>query len=808
MQVERINNLVNAYSTNNFAEIKVYIQSLPVTESTSTAIGLLESNDSYYVISAMDSMAASYYFSRNFDIASTFSFATYYCVQLYLKADFTFRKAEMLYYAGSSSYYILKCFLDTADYTSGIWYYKSLKDYFGEAVNKPEFLSAHLTAVDLYLSNNDVENARKLFAQIQQPEIQYYNKPYYDRLAEKLRRLFSRVSVLPSEAALKNAEKLKENLQAIINSFESSMNQKNGNPSENELASLKEIQLLIKELQECRDEDKLIDLCSMVGIKIANYYPGIKNNEEADITAKRNQVQQLALIVLEENDKDLVQQILKQLLELLSFFEHKFPADENHILWLMATYYSWFFENEMAITTLERLHSNLDLLHAGIKNKMERGGVYNQFPLLFNLLIRNYYIAKQPKGVLKGIEASKGRILADNGLETERNEKVNYQNLTGKLEELLARENAHYLSFFVDEDYTISVLVTSNGKYYAKGIEINRKTIDDWTNKNYQNPANWSNAAIGLFGAKKKIDLSKELEKFLFVITLAMDEGNLKEGDHIVYSQDENFILFPLHYALFKERYLIESFSLSRIHNAFQLIGLMEQNNANYNKVVCFNAPSKQDEAFADKINAFREVEKWLGENVELSVVAGEAEIMRFKDSISENAIIHFATHGVFPNINFTDFEKNNPYYNSGLLLNVKDQPPELEINFDYYKTGHLLSPEILLQLDGIFNHTHVSFQACVSGRAKEGIAGDAIGMEWAAFYCGANSLLSAAWDIDIFWVNKFFILFYDNWINNKMSRAVAYATTMRSLLQNKFPSEKPKVYFWGGMILSGNWKT
>src|SRR5205085_1998335 len=100
---------------------------------------------------------------------------------------------------------------------------------------------------------------------------------------------------------------------------------------------------------------------------------------------------------------------------------------------------------------------------------------------------------------------------------------------------------------------------------------------------------------------------------------------------------------------------------------------------------------------------------------------------------------------------------------------------PELDAGNYYYQSPHLLYPERLLQSHASLQNSHVSMQACVSGRSLEGYGGDALGMEWAFFYKGVASVISANWNIDVHWSNKIFVAFYKAWLQDGMSKAAAH---------------------------------
>jgi CHAT domain-containing protein len=116
-----------------------------------------------------------------------------------------------------------------------------------------------------------------------------------------------------------------------------------------------------------------------------------------------------------------------------------------------------------------------------------------------------------------------------------------------------------------------------------------------------------------------------------------------------------------------------------------------------------------------------------------------------------------------------------------------------------------LLTPEKALKLD--FSGSHVSMQACVSGLAKEGIGGDALGLEWALLQAGAQSLLATHWDVTAAASADFSFRFYQKWLVHKTSRAEAWRETALELLQNQCEDDKPKQYCWAGFSLAGDWR-
>ena len=107
--------------------------------------------------------------------------------------------------------------------------------------------------------------------------------------------------------------------------------------------------------------------------------------------------------------------------------------------------------------------------------------------------------------------------------------------------------------------------------------------------------------------------------------------------------------------------------------------------------------------------------------------------------------LIHFATHGTFPSRDVS--ERNpDPFQASGLALAQDGELPSLALVSTGKSDDTLLTPERVLALR--FDGSHVTLQACVSGLAKEGIGGDALGLDLAFLLSGAQSLLATHWNI------------------------------------------------------------
>jgi CHAT domain-containing protein len=259
-------------------------------------------------------------------------------------------------------------------------------------------------------------------------------------------------------------------------------------------------------------------------------------------------------------------------------------------------------------------------------------------------------------------------------------------------------------------------------------------------------------------------------------------QGIVEKGDHICYSADDDFNNVPLHYLAFRDGILLDWFSVSRVHTAFHLERVLSNEvNRGFDRFAGFVVPMRQDldkkgsDAFLTNLDAPL---KWLeehglsGKPVRLS----EATLDNVRGQSLDHRIVHFSTHGQFPE------KGGNPFHDSYLLLaDTGGLPDETRV----IRGEHMgkLTPSGILDTGLDLEGSHISLMACVSGLAKEGIAGDALGLDWAFIQAGASSLVSTHWNIGAANAARFFTSFYSKWLEGKQSRASAFRATMIELL-------------------------
>jgi CHAT domain-containing protein len=244
---------------------------------------------------------------------------------------------------------------------------------------------------------------------------------------------------------------------------------------------------------------------------------------------------------------------------------------------------------------------------------------------------------------------------------------------------------------------------------------------------------------------------------------------------------------------------------MSRIHSAAALRTLIEKPCAIPSRFVAVQVPAQQDLNDPQKLSSLARVPAWLAERSSGITLAREhATVDALADLDLNGRLIHFATHGTFPARDVR--ERNpNPFQASGLALAQNGELPSLALVAAGKSDDTLLTPERVLALR--FDGSHVTLQACVSGLAKEGIGGDALGLDLAFLLSGAQSLLATHWNIPADASADFSVRFYQRWSVERSSRAEAWREAVLHLMHGDGSSTAPGEYYWAGFSLSGDWR-
>jgi CHAT domain-containing protein len=332
--------------------------------------------------------------------------------------------------------------------------------------------------------------------------------------------------------------------------------------------------------------------------------------------------------------------------------------------------------------------------------------------------------------------------------------------------------------------------ITANAdehQYLASFIELTRKRA-------------WSAKKASLFSSEINfLEIFRPLVEWL--------EGVLELGDHLVFAADSELYNIPIHLIPFCGEPLGDFITVSRIQGMQSLAVLLSKAPTRPSRAMSFVVPSLEDikekgMQSKQKLDALYASVSMLSQNLsEVKCYTGrEADLEKFYSSDFNNVIAHFSTHGRPPRFAYTDNNSdqyNSPLDTAGLLLAAEGRLPCEEDFKDTNYKGRL-SPRKILNEKKSYEGSHVSLMACVSGLVKEGVGGDALGLEWAFLQFGASSILSSYWNVGAESSARFFNKFYGYWLGGD-TRAVA---CQKSIVENKLNSKDV-----GAFLISGDWR-
>lgn len=478
--------------------------------------------------------------------------------------------------------------------------------------------------------------------------------------------------------------------------------------------------------------------------------------------------------------------------------------DEADALWSLYLGYSRTERPEQAIEALQALRANLEARRAQIADPRERAGPMLDYPYMFPALCRMLCGAQRATELLDAMEGAKGRYLSD--VLTRASGHVvadaQFRAPTEDLARLLRPLKAHYLSYFVDDDETYVALVAKDGSVHCHAIPIGREQLRSLIKST--NPKKWGPQA-GFFGAQETAPPPMELSGLVQWLEPLVEVAILQPGDHLCYCPDDLLHLMPLHYLPLAGSPIVRHFSISRIHSAAALLAILRRSAERPARFVAAHVPVQQDLADADKVSALARAPRWLAEHsVGTTLVHEGATLQALAGLDLTDRVVHFATHGVFPQNDLAGHNPN-PFYASGVAFAKDGALPSAELVAEGKADDTLLTPERALTLH--FDRSHVTLQACVSGLAKEGIGGDALGLELALLLAGAQSLLTTHWNVSAAESADFTIRFYRKWLLENATRAQAWQAAVFELMDQEHPPGIPGEYYWAGFSLSGDFR-
>jgi hypothetical protein len=489
--------------------------------------------------------------------------------------------------------------------------------------------------------------------------------------------------------------------------------------------------------------------------------------------------------------------------------------DQNHMAWAISVCQRRLDDHAAAVGTLISLWHELEDQRNNTKEPLERAGSFKKFPHLFVVLAAELMQTGRDAELFEVIEAGKGRLLADTVLTRTADALVakvgsaspagshgvsNSPGLSSAAESLKQRDyqvpalpsNAHLLTFLVDDDCVYAALVAADGSRHAAAVAIGRDDLRRYAK--HVDPSTWGQRSGGFGHPPNPDDLPDFLAPLVSWLEPLVAEGVLAAGDHICYSPDEELYLIPLQLLMFNRRPLVDSFSVSRTHSlSMELDERSGHAGHRLDRACVVVVPALDDKP--EKTTSLKRIADRLAEMVPCEAVAGAAATV---DAIVvrdlSDRVVHFACHGTFPPFEDADV---NPFQWAGLLLATGSGLPLLKARG---RDGGLLSPERVAELR--LTGSHVTTQACSTGLAREGSAGDALGLELAFLLSGASSLLTTHWDVPVDPAGEFCVRFYRAWLLDGLTRAEAWREAATSMKDEGRPAHE-----WAAFSLSGQWQ-
>ncbi|MCR9249446.1 MAG: CHAT domain-containing protein [bacterium] len=166
--------------------------------------------------------------------------------------------------------------------------------------------------------------------------------------------------------------------------------------------------------------------------------------------------------------------------------------------------------------------------------------------------------------------------------------------------------------------------------------------------------------------------------------------------------------------------------------------------------------------------------------------------------AISNNMILHIATHGYFlkdntnSSLGFQSFG-DNPLLRSGLLLSNAQN--YLRTKNTYENEDGLLTAYEVLDMD--FSGSEIiTLSACETGLGEIQNGEGVYGLQRAFLIAGAKRVLNSLWKVDDEATKQMMVDFYKIWIKNQDFRESYYQAIQK--LRNQYPSPK----YWGAFVM------
>ncbi len=225
---------------------------------------------------------------------------------------------------------------------------------------------------------------------------------------------------------------------------------------------------------------------------------------------------------------------------------------------------------------------------------------------------------------------------------------------------------------------------------------------------------------------------------------------------------------------------------------------LEEQQEQNIKKLRFFNLSIGQvKELPATKVEVEQIVSMAQRQNIKTHIYLGNKATESSLKGLQSPSILHIATHGFFikEEDNNSNLSMDNALTRSGLLLAGAEEGITLA---DKGEENGILTAQEAFGLN--LNDTDlVVLSACETGLGDIQNGEGVNGLQRAFMQAGAKSILMSLWKVDDDATQKLMTLFYQNLLEKKQSKRLAFENA-----QSKLRKTYPEPYYWGAFVLLG----
>jgi len=302
-----------------------------------------------------------------------------------------------------------------------------------------------------------------------------------------------------------------------------------------------------------------------------------------------------------------------------------------------------------------------------------------------------------------------------------------------------------------------------------------------------------------MFGAA--VDPMQQMAPLLDWLAPLWMAGEIEADDHLIYSADEHLHQFPLHAVPLAGEPIVARLAVTRVHGLAALHRAAARTSHRPDRALALFIPAADEGEPAAKKAAFAENAATLKSLLPVTRPRSHKIDAGYLAKLdAKQACLHISGHGVFPEEGMVEGIDPNPYLSAGILLAANGSLPARAADWPARLTPQFVF-ESALELAG----AHVTLEGCVSGLAKEGIGGDALGLEWALLAKGADSVLATHWHVNFDSAARFSQAFYQGWLRDRLTRAQAWRAATLKLRAD--PAFGQNVKEWAGFSLTGEWR-